>query len=101
MRLHPARGAAARLLGALGPAGRLSVWETEYLQALGRVAEGHPVRGFTGSTAMRPFLDRMSATEAAEFTARYDDALAAAYPLTEGGGALFPFRRLFLILERP
>lgn len=85
----------------LAALGRLSIWETEYLQALDPVAEGHPVRAFTASTAMRPFLDRLTPAEAAEFTARYDAALAAAYPLGEEGGALFPFRRLFLILERP
>ncbi len=48
-----------------------------------------------------PFLDRMSPEEAVRFTARYDDALAQAYPLREDGSALFPFRRLFLTLTRP
>lgn len=81
--------------------GALSVWETEYLQPLGPAAEGHPVRAFTASTAMRPFLDRLTAGEADRFTARYDEALDSAYPRLEDGGALFPFRRLFLILTRP
>lgn len=85
----------------LAPLGAPDVWETEYLQPLSPVADGHPVRAFTASTAMRPFLERMSPEEAARFTARYDEALSAAYPLTADGGALFPFRRLFLILKRP
>ena len=85
----------------LAPLGTLAVWETEYLQPLDPVAEGHPVRAFTASTAMRPFLDRMDRDEAAQFTARYDEALDSAYPRLDSGGALFPFRRLFLILTRP
>ncbi len=43
----------------------------------------------------------MTAAEAERFTARYDEALDSAYPRLEDGGALFPFRRLFLILTRP
>ncbi len=85
----------------LSPLGALSVWETEYLQLLGPETKGHPVRAFTASTAMRPFLDRMTDEEAGRFTARYDEALEAAYPLLSDGGALLPFRRLFLILTRP
>lgn len=85
----------------LAPQGALNLWETEYLQPLEAAAEGHPVRAFTASTAMRPFLERLSAEEAAVFTARYDEALESAYPRQSDGGALFPFRRLFLILQRP
>lgn len=85
----------------LAPLGALSVWETEYLQPLGAEVAGHPVRAFTASTAMRPFLDRLTAGEAARFIARYDEALDSAYPRLEDGGALFPFRRLFLTLTRP
>ena len=65
------------------------------------MTEGHPVRAFTQSTAMRPFLDRLDAAEAAHFTARYDAALAGAYPLLPDGGVLFPFRRCFFVVQRP
>lgn len=85
-----------RLLSGLG---RVQAWETEYVQRLDPVKAGHPVRAFTESTAMRPFLQRLSSGEAAEFTARYDAALAAAYPLLPDGGALLPFRRVFFVLE--
>lgn len=85
----------------LAPLGQVTIWETEYLQELGPAAPAHPVRQFTESTAMRPFLDRLIANEGAAFTAAYDTALHDAYPLLPGGGALFPFRRLFLILQRP
>lgn len=85
----------------LAPLGRVTAWETEYVQELGPVSEGHPVRAFTGSTAMRPFLDQLSPDEAQAFTAAYDEALSAAYPLLDGGGALMPFRRVFFVLEMP
>ncbi len=98
---RPPVAAPAEYWALLAPLGALTVWETEYLQPLGPEAEGHPVRAFTASTAMRPFLDRLAAEEAARFTARYDEALDSAYPRLEDGGALFPFRRLFLILTRP
>jgi trans-aconitate 2-methyltransferase len=85
----------------LSPWGEADVWETDYVQRLAPVAAGHPVRAFTQSTAMRPFLDRLSAGEAAAFTARYDAALAAAYPAGADGSVLFPFRRLFFTLRLP
>jgi trans-aconitate 2-methyltransferase len=95
--VHPARS----YRDLLAPLGRVTLWETEYLQDLPPAAEGHPVRRFTESTAMRPFLDRMTGPEAQAFTTSYDAALEAAYPRLPGGGALFPFRRLFFLLERP
>ncbi len=82
----------------LAPLGRVDVWETDYVHRLGPVAGGHPVRRFTESTAMRPFLDALSAPEATEFVARYDAALASAYPVEADGSVLFPFRRLFFVL---
>ncbi len=86
--------------GLLAPLGRVTLWETEYLQELAPAAAGHPVRAFTESTAMLPFLDRLTRDEGAVLTAAYDAALAAAYPLLPEGGALFPFRRLFFICQR-
>ncbi len=88
-------GAYHRLLSGLGA---LSIWETEYLQPLAPVEEGHPVRAFTQSTALRPFSARMGAGELAEFLDAYDEALAIAYPAEADGTVLFPFRRLFLVL---
>ncbi|TNC47830.1 methyltransferase domain-containing protein [Rubellimicrobium rubrum] len=90
-------GAYQRLLG---PLGTVDVWETEYLQPLSPVAEGHPVRAFTQSTALRPFAARMGEGELQEFLDAYDDALSFAYPAEADGTVLFPFRRLFIILSR-
>lgn len=84
----------------LAPQGDPNLWETEYLQRLAPVAEGHPVRAFTASTALRPVAERLSAPEFAAFLSAYDAALADAYPAEADGGVLFPFRRLFFTLVR-
>lgn len=84
----------------LAPLGEVRIWETEYLQVLAPVEDGHPVRAFTQSTALRPFAARMGEGELQEFLATYDEALAIAYPAEADGTVLFPFRRLFLILTR-
>jgi trans-aconitate 2-methyltransferase len=84
----------------LSPLGELSLWETRYLQRLGPVGEGHPVRHFTASTAMRPWVDGLTGADRARFVASYDRALAAAYPPEADGAVLFPFQRLFMVLAK-
>jgi trans-aconitate 2-methyltransferase len=85
----------ARLLSPLGAA---EVWETAYLQRLAGSGEGHPVRLFTQSTAVRPVAERLDADERAAFLAAYDVALAEAYPAEPDGTVLMLFRRLFFVL---
>lgn len=82
----------------LSPLGSADVWETDYVQRLETSGSGHPVRRFTESTVMRPYLDQMSRAEADAFLQRYEQALAAAYPAEADGSVLFPFRRLFFTL---
>ncbi|WP_343116027.1 methyltransferase domain-containing protein [Ostreiculturibacter nitratireducens] len=82
----------------LAPVGRVSVWETDYVQKLEAVESGHPVRRFTESTAMRPFLAKLADWEAQAFIRRYEEALASAYPVEDDGAVLFPFRRVFFTL---
>jgi len=94
--VRPARDYVAML----APLASVDGWETEYVQRLDPVAEGHPVRAFTESTAMRPFLTPLTKGEAAAFVADYDAALAAAYPSEADGSVLFPFRRIFFVLRR-
>jgi trans-aconitate 2-methyltransferase len=84
----------------LAPLGDVSAWETDYVQRLEPAQAAHPVRRFTESTAMRPFLERLQPAEAAVFAAAYDEALGAAYPLLPDGAVLFPFRRCFFTLTR-
>lgn len=86
----------ARLLAPLGVA---SVWQTDYIQRLAPTEGAHPVRRFTESTALRPFAEKLAAPELAAFIARYEAALAAAYPAEADGTVLFPFRRVFFTLQ--
>lgn len=84
----------------LAPLGRVSAWETKYIQRLEPVAQGHPVRHFTQATAMRPFLDKLTDAQAHDFIAAYEEALGVAYPLEADGSVLFPFKRVFFTLTR-
>lgn len=84
----------------LAPLGEVRAWTTDYIQMLDPVAEGHPVRAFTESTAMRSFVETMSAYEAQAYIAAYDRALEAAYPALPSGAVLFPFTRVFFTLQR-
>lgn len=86
----------AALLATLG---EVNAWESEYVQILPADATMHPVQAFTASTAMRPIADKLSPTEMTDFCARYDAALAAAYPPEADGTVLFPFRRVFFTLK--
>jgi len=82
----------------LSPLGHVEAWETEYVHRLDPATDAHPVRLFTESTAMRPFVERMTRAEAKTFLHAYDAALKSAYPLLPDGAALMPFRRMFLLL---
>jgi trans-aconitate 2-methyltransferase len=48
---------------------------------------------------MRPFVEKMTDTEAAEFSDAYDHALGAAYPPRTDRSVLMPFRRVFFVLQ--
>lgn len=91
---------AAHYAEVLAPQGEVNAWETEYVQVLAPVADGHPVRHFTQGAVMLPFAEAMTAEELAGFTAAYDAALSAAYPLRHDGSVMFPFRRCFFVLRR-
>jgi trans-aconitate 2-methyltransferase len=92
--------AARDYVAMLASLGRVEGWEMEYVQHLAAVACGHPVRAFTESTAMRPFLARLTVDEAAAFTDDYDAALEDAYPRAADGSVLFPFRRVLFVLQK-
>ena len=85
----------ARLLAPLGDG---SVWETDYVQRLAPVDEGHPVRHFTQSTALRPIAEKLNEAELQQFIAAYEQALAQYYPPEKDGSVLFPFKRVFFTL---
>ncbi|SMX36995.1 methyltransferase domain-containing protein [Octadecabacter ascidiaceicola] len=81
-------------------AGEANVWESEYLQSLPAVDEGHPVRHFTQSTVMRPYVENLTQNAEAAFLAAYDEALDVAYPKERDGSVLFAFNRLFFVLRK-
>ncbi len=82
------------------PLGEVRAWTTDYIQMLDPVPEGHPVRAFTESTAMRPFVAGLTDEETRAYVAAYDTALAGVYPALPDGRVLFPFTRIFFVLER-
>ncbi len=75
-------------------AGRLDIWETEYLQVL----EGtDPVKEWTKGTWLKQFLDALDEGDRMAFEADYATRLRHAYPMRSDGRTLFPFRRLFMV----
>jgi len=78
--------------------GHVSLWETEYYQELDPEGSGHPVRHFTEATFARPVLAALDETEQARLVRAYESVIGSAYPASESGRVLFPFRRLFFIL---
>ena len=78
-------------------AARLDIFEIEYLHVLDG-PEG-VVEWMKGS-GLRPFLQRLDASEHPAFLADYLDRLRVAYPSRADGKVLFPFRRLFLVAVR-
>lgn len=87
----------AEMLLALG---EVRAWTTDYIQMLDPVPQGHPVRAFTESTAMRRFVQGMTEDEVRTYVAAYDLALSEAYPALPDGRVIFPFTRVFFTLER-
>lgn len=95
----PPVATAAEYHALLQPLGQVDAWETDYIQRLDASAGMHPVQAFTGSTAMRPVLEKLNAVEEAAFRSAYDQALGSAYPLQPDGSVLLPFRRVFFTLK--
>ena len=95
----PPVATAAEYHAMLSLLGQVEAWETDYIQRLDASPDMHPVQAFTGSTAMRPIVEKLNAVEEAAFRSAYDQALGSAYPLQPDGGVLFPFRRIFFTLK--
>jgi trans-aconitate 2-methyltransferase len=93
---------AARYFEWLAPqAEAIDAWTTEYLHVLPRGSDGdHPVVAWTKGTALTPFLEALAPDEQRAFVADYAERIARAYPLRSDGGALFPFRRVFVVATR-
>ncbi|MEP7125886.1 MAG: trans-aconitate 2-methyltransferase [Byssovorax sp.] len=78
-------------------AARLDIFEIEYLHVLDG-PEGI-VEWMKGS-GLRPFLQRLDASEHDDFLASYLDRMKQAYPRRASGQVLFPFKRIFLVASR-
>ncbi len=77
---------------------RVDVWRTTYHHPLA----GGPasvVEWFKGS-GLRPFLQPLNAAGSSAFLARYQEAIALAYPPLPDGTVLLPFPRLFIVATR-
>jgi trans-aconitate 2-methyltransferase len=83
----------------LHPLGQVEAWETDYIQHLEPATDMHPVRAFTQSTVMRPFVEKLTVDEVGAFVSAYDKALASAYPPLDDGSVLMAFRRVFFVLK--
>src|SRR5215469_6668064 len=78
-------------------AGKLDMWETEYLQVLGG---GHAVKEYTKSTWLSPLLAALDEPMRSQFEDTYTQLVDARYPRRPDGKTLFPFRRMFIIASK-
>ena len=74
------------------------VWQTVYYQVL---TGADPVLEWVRGSALRPYLDVLDASAAAEFEDEYRHALRTAYPPGATGATVFPFRRTFVVATAP
>jgi trans-aconitate 2-methyltransferase len=79
----------------------VDLWSTTYLQHLPAPSDSrvHPVVAFTRETGLRPFL-AAAGQRAGEFESHYQHLIAQAYPQQTDGSVLFPFTRLFGVVQR-
>jgi trans-aconitate 2-methyltransferase len=75
----------------------VDVWRTTYFHPL---AGAHAVVEWFKATGLRPFIDPLGESERKAFLARYEEAIAKAYPAEANETVLLPFPRLFFVATR-
>jgi trans-aconitate 2-methyltransferase len=76
---------------------RVDVWRTTYFHPL---AGARAIVEWLKGTGLRPFLAPLGESEREAFLARYEAAVAKAYPAEVDGTVLLPFPRLFVVATR-
>lgn len=75
---------------------RIDVWDTTYHHML---SGENPVAEWAKGAALRPFLARLSDRDQLRFFEDFEARVARAYPQSQNGSTIFPFRRVFIIAE--
>ena len=78
-------------------AAAVDLWRTTYYHPLAGAAA---IVEWLKGTGLRPFLAPLDDTERAAFLARYEEAIARAYPALPDGTVLLAFPRLFFVASR-
>ncbi len=98
IQLNRQAGEPAEYLDLLAGQGLIvDAWETTYLHVL---QGSDPVTEWYKGTGLRPVLAVLRAAEAREFVAAYSLAVRQYYPAAQYGTVL-PFRRVFVVAQRP